>query len=405
MSVKLSYIIVTHNRREPLMKTLEILHRTTRLPPGEWEAWVVDNASTDGTLEAVKKAYPEVRVIARPTNEGVWSRSYAFGPARGEYLILLDDDSYPVIDDQRDAVGDSLRYLRLNTQCAAVVGKVVLPDGSFEACAMPGVMLSGAVCLRKSMVEQVGTFRPEFFRKAGEYDFSFRLWQKGWTVERFEDIVYRHDKVMTGRSAALAHRMDLRNNLILVERYVPAEHRAAYRQDYIQRYGAVAKAAGCEAAAKRAVWEGRWWRIKEAIGGRQTLTAGVFERLFEHEQQARVIGEWAKKTGVKRVAIADFAKTLYPTYLGCRRAGLEVVAIVDKGSAFAGLNYRGVPVVQDESVFAKVDGVVLANVNPAVVEKRAGEIGQVARGPVLTLWQPRFFRGPAEEAAGAKKVA
>jgi GT2 family glycosyltransferase len=401
--VKLSYIMVTHNRREALLKTLEILHRTTPLGRGEWEAWVVDNASTDGTVAAVREAYADVRVIERPTNEGVWARSYAFGPAAGEYLMLLDDDSYPLVDERQDAVSDSLRYLQQNRQCAAVVGKVVLPDGGLEACAMPGVMLSGAVCLRKSMVEEVGTFRPEFFRKAGEYDFSFRLWQKGWTVERFEDIVYRHDKVMTGRSQAFAHRMDLRNNLILVERYVPAEHRAAYRADYIQRYSAVARAVGCAAAARQAVWEGRWWRIKEAVGGRQTLSAEVFERLFEHEHQARVIGEWAKRSGVKRVAIADFAKTLYPTYMGCRRAGLEVVAIVDKGSAFAGLKYRGVPVVQEEAVFGEVDGVVLANVNPAVVERRAGEIGRMTNGPVLKLWEPRYFRGAVR--AGSAEAA
>ena len=143
--MKLSYVIVTYNRREPLLRTLEILHATTPLPAGEWEAWVVDNGSTDGTLDALRERFPRVNVIARERNEGVWSRSYAFAPARGEYLILLDDDSYPV----GDTVTRSIAHLDANPACAAVVGRVVLPDGSLEACAMPSVMLSGAVCLRK----------------------------------------------------------------------------------------------------------------------------------------------------------------------------------------------------------------------------------------------------------------
>ncbi len=138
--MKLSYVIVTFNRREALLRTLGILHRTTPLPLGEWETWVVDNGSTDGSLEAVRQQFPDVHLIARPANEGVWSRSYAFAPARGQYLILLDDDSYPI----GDAAAKSIDYLETHPACAAVVGLVVLPDGSFEACAFPAVMLSGA---------------------------------------------------------------------------------------------------------------------------------------------------------------------------------------------------------------------------------------------------------------------
>src|SRR5688572_6503185 len=87
LMIKLSYVIVTHQRREPLLRTLDVLARTTPLPRSQWETWVVDNGSTDGTVEAVRSRYPEVQLIRRPGNEGVWARSYAFGPARGEYLI------------------------------------------------------------------------------------------------------------------------------------------------------------------------------------------------------------------------------------------------------------------------------------------------------------------------------
>ena len=64
-------------------------------------------------------------------------------------------------------------------------------SSSLEACAFPSVILSGAVCIRKSVTDHIGSFRREFFRKAGEYDFSFRMLEAGYAIARFEDIVYR----------------------------------------------------------------------------------------------------------------------------------------------------------------------------------------------------------------------
>src|SRR5207302_7545551 len=125
---------------------------------------------------------------------------------------------------------------------------------------------------------------------------------------RFEDIIYRHDKVPTGRSAALSHRMDLRNNLILVERYLPARLRRIYREDFSQRYTAIARHAGCARAAARAKWEAKAWRLREAAAGRQTLSPHTIEDIFQLESQAESIAIWAKQHRARKVAIADFSK-------------------------------------------------------------------------------------------------
>jgi hypothetical protein len=345
---------------------------------------VVDNGSTDGTAAAVRAQFPQTQLIERLTNEGVWARSHAFAPAQGRYLVLLDDDSYPV----GDAVARSIDYLEQHGTCAAVVGRVVLPDESLEACALPAVMLSGAVCLRKSAVDEVGSFAPEFFRKAGEYDFSFRLLEQGFTIERFENIVYRHDKVGTGRSAALAHRMDLRNNLILVERYLPEELRAIYRQDWAQRYGALARHEGHNGAVQQAMWEARLWRVREAFSGRRVLSAETLETVFQFDAQRRQVGDWCGSHGIKNVVIADFGKNLYATYAACQWANLQISAIADNHPAFAGLNYRGVPVLNDQAALeSKPDGIVVANINPAQVEQVAARLSSISELPILTLWK------------------
>lgn len=392
--MKLSYVIVTHNRRDALMATLRHLHHTTPLPPHRWETWVVDNASTDGTLDAVRRSFGRVNTIARPDNEGVGARSHAFSKARGEYLILLDDDSYPV----GDAVTRSLQYLDEHDDVAAVVGKVVLPDGSDEGCALPSVMLSGAVCLRKRVMEAVGGFRPEFFRKAGEYDVSFRIWQAGYRVERFEDVVYRHDKVMTGRSSSLAHFMDLRNNLILVERYFPRDLRTIYRRDWLRRYVAIARAAGEMDAAREAVADARRWAARERLTGRQTLAPGALETILEWDRQAQLVADWARATGARRVVIADYGKNLYATCRAAQLGGLDVLAIADAGRAFAGLRYRRVPIVPlADAAALEPDGVIISNINPAQTRPWIDRVKQAFAGPVLSLWAPQYIEPRSSE--------
>jgi GT2 family glycosyltransferase len=396
--MKLSYVIVTFNRRGPLLRTLDILHRTTPLPAGEWETWVVDNGSTDGSCQSVREQFPDVHLIERPSNEGVWSRSYAFAPARGQYLILLDDDSYPI----GDAAAKSIEYLETHPGCAAVVGLVLLPDGSYEACALPAVMLSGAVCIRKSVLSHIGGFRKEFFRKAGEYDVSFRIWEAGYSVERFEDVIYRHDKVMTGRSSALAHRMDLRNNLILVERYLPARLRPAYRDDWRQRYTALARHAGCGGAATAGLWQARGWRMRETISGRQTLSPGPLEAIFDLGHQERAVGAWAREQRVRSVVIQDFSKNLFATYRGCLEARLTVRAIADGHPTFAGMKYRGVPILApDAALSLEPEGIVISNVNPAQIDLAVEQCKKMFAGPVLRLWEPRFIGSAAKVAMAA----
>jgi hypothetical protein len=266
---------------------------------------------------------------------------------------------------------------------------------------MPAVMLSGAVCARRDALLQVGGFRREFFRKAGEYDLSFRLWDAGHRIERFDDIVYRHDKVLSGRDAALAHRMDVRNNLILVSRFLPAPLRRVYWRDWALRYGALARHAGHGAAARRGLWEARGWRLREAVLGRQTLRPQTIQTVFDLDGQSRRIVYWARQQGVKKVVLADLSKNLYATYAASIHAGLKIVAVADNASAFEGLSYRGLSILPDDAALKRApDGIALSNVNPAQVDRRLEQLRARFDGPILRLWEPRLM-----SAADADRVA
>jgi GT2 family glycosyltransferase len=389
--MKLSYVIVTRNRRDSLLATLAKLETNTRVPRRSWEAIVVDNASDDGSPEAVAKKFRSARIICLSENEGMPGRNHGFKKARGRYVCLIDDDSYPT----GEAIPKSLAHLDDHPQTAAVVGRVVLPDGGLEGPALPSVLLGGASVVRKSVLDATGGFSPEFFRQAEEYDLSFRILRLGHRIERFEDVVFRHEKVAGGRSSALVHRMDLRNNLILVERFIPRPLRRAYRHDWAMRYLALARQDGHGDAAKSAMFEALVWARRERSVGRQTLDEATVEAVFQLRSQAQRVEAWSREHAVRRVAICDFGKNVYATFRACREAGLDVVALADDRDAFVGMNYRGAPILKAAEALARgADGVVVSNINPAQVEARAGQVRAAFAGPVLTLWQPAFIDPP-----------
>ncbi len=396
--MKLSTVIVTHNRREALRHTLTMMRDNAPLAGLAGEVIVVDNGSTDDTAAMLGREHPGVRVLRRARNEGVSARNHAFAVASGEYVMLCDDDSYPV----GDAANRAVAYLAREPRCAAVGGRVELLDGRCEASALPTVTINCGVVLRKRVIDEVGGLPTEFFRQAEEYDWSFRAWGAGYRVERFEDLVWRHNKAAGNRPSGRVHRYDVRNNLILLERYVPEPLRSEYRRDWVARYGALARSHGRRLAHLHGRWSGWCWSHREARRGRRVLRPEAIEAIFGLEAQGARVRKWASDQAIGRVLIADMSKNLYATWRACEAAGLKVVGIAENGSAFAGMAYRGAVVQPDEAWrAARFDGVVLSNVNPAQVEARAAQLAARFGRPLLTVWRPRLLGARSADAATA----
>src|SRR5207245_11688544 len=89
-----SIIIVSFNTVRELLACLESIERATRSVPHQVEVILVDNASADGTVEAVRARFPAVRVIANDANVGFpKANNQALPLARGEYVMFLNPDS------------------------------------------------------------------------------------------------------------------------------------------------------------------------------------------------------------------------------------------------------------------------------------------------------------------------
>lgn len=83
-------VIVTRNRRAELLRTLERLSALEERP----ELIVVDNASTDGSAEAVREHWPRARVLAAVTNLGASGRTMGVRVASAPVVAFADDDSW-----------------------------------------------------------------------------------------------------------------------------------------------------------------------------------------------------------------------------------------------------------------------------------------------------------------------
>jgi hypothetical protein len=122
-----SIIVVTWNCSALALRCLGEIYRS-RLGRG-FEVIVVDNASTDGTVERIAGAFPGVRLIANPTNAGfARANNQAMRMARGRTLLLLNPDAFPTTPGTFAGLLDVLDA----ADFAAVGCRLINPDGSHQ---------------------------------------------------------------------------------------------------------------------------------------------------------------------------------------------------------------------------------------------------------------------------------
>ena len=199
---ELSVIIVNWNGKRHLQVCLSALRRQTF---GDFETILVDNASTDGSVEFVRETFPEVRVIALGTNAGFAAGNNAgYERARGEWIVLLNNDTeaderwleeihtastdFPragsfaskmlFFEDRKRIDNCGFAVTRAGT--AVDLGRDeqdgpawAEPRRVFGAC-------GGAAAYRRRMLDDIGFLDPEFFMTFEDLDLSFRGQLQGY---------------------------------------------------------------------------------------------------------------------------------------------------------------------------------------------------------------------------------
>lgn len=122
--IDLSIAIVSYNTKDVLLDCVRSIHAHTTTVT--FEVIVVDNDSHDGTVAALKGAYPAMWIIANPDNRGFAKAvNQALAVSRGRYVLLLNSDT--IVRDQ--ALATMVAYLNNYPDVGAVSCKQWRGDG------------------------------------------------------------------------------------------------------------------------------------------------------------------------------------------------------------------------------------------------------------------------------------
>jgi GT2 family glycosyltransferase len=200
----------------------------------EHELLVLDNASTDGSAEAVRERHPEARLFALERRAGKADNdSLLLREARGRYCLLLNEDS----ELREGAARSLLDALEADPTAAAAGAQLLTSEGEPTACAwrLPdipwalaaavfmhdrmavesrgsatrevGWVQSSAMLVRRSAAEQVGWLDGDFFVYSDETDFCKRLRDAGWRILFVPAAEAVHHDQLTTDAAAMRRRI------------------------------------------------------------------------------------------------------------------------------------------------------------------------------------------------------
>jgi N-acetylglucosaminyl-diphospho-decaprenol L-rhamnosyltransferase len=242
LEVKLSVVIVCWNGVELIGQCLHSIFKGT--DDLEFEVIISDNGSTDNSVEFVRHAYPQVRVVENGANLG-----YAKGNNRGirqcqgQYILLLNSDTVV----HEGALKKLVAFADAHPEAGAFGCHVLNPDGSHQVSARRFPTLwrdwldalcvprfsarkghaptwNSGCCLlfRADVLERLGGFDEQFFYSYEDVDLCWRVWNSG------SSIVYTSEARITHLGSQSANRSPMRFEL--------ERHRSRYRYFY-KHYG------------------------------------------------------------------------------------------------------------------------------------------------------------------------
>ena len=225
-------VVLSHNKRAQTLRCLESVRRLDYRP---LEVLVVDNASSDGSAEAVAAEYPEAHLVRSPVNRGAaGGRNLGAAEAKARYrpayLLFVDDDA--VVDErlagelvavmQQDprvglATPKAYRFgtpdviasaggmqVRLGRGSIIDIGAGVRDTGQFERGGTVQSCVGFTVLARCEALERCGGF-DESYNPYGweEVDLSLRIRRLGYTVRYAPGAICWHAGGTPGRGRRL----------------------------------------------------------------------------------------------------------------------------------------------------------------------------------------------------------
>lgn len=199
-NIPVSVVMLSFNRRDDVAEGLEQLLAQDY---ENLEIIVVDNGSSDQTAAMVNERFPGVHLIALPNNIGVAAYNIGFKQARGKYIVILDDDSFPA----QHAIQQMVEAFEKDPQLGVVAFDVrnyydyfknrdatpsPAPTPPTPLCHYQMAFNGAGVGIRKKCIDEVGGYPDEFFLYWNEQDLAIRILNAGYRIQSFNYIISLH---------------------------------------------------------------------------------------------------------------------------------------------------------------------------------------------------------------------
>lgn len=192
--MRASFVIVNYNRKDELLTTIFKTRELLKNNLGDYEIVIVDNGSQDGSAIAVNDTFPEVVLIENKLNLGAPAWNLGFKIAKGDYFIILDDDSH-----LEAGLEEALTYLDQNNKVGLLALNIT--GGSYETSNWEdmaetiGFIGCGAI-FRRELFEKIGGYADWMFLYANEWELGLRCIDAGYKIVYFKNsnVVHRTSK-------------------------------------------------------------------------------------------------------------------------------------------------------------------------------------------------------------------
>ena len=215
----LSVVVVSWNVKDLLAACLSSVFSTLAATGLDYEVFVVDNASSDGSPGMVRERFPQASLMANPDNLGfAVANNQALMRASGRYVVLLNPDTVV----RANALGALVEFLNSRPSVGMAGPRLAYTDGSFQHSAFRfpslaqvfldffyvhhrlrdsrlngryprGLYESGSpfpidhplgacMMVRRQTLRSVGGLDEQYFMYCEEVDWAMRMKQAGWGV-------------------------------------------------------------------------------------------------------------------------------------------------------------------------------------------------------------------------------
>jgi glycosyltransferase involved in cell wall biosynthesis len=272
-------VVATRNRAAELCRTLTRLAALDEQP----DVIVVDNASTDGTADAVRAGLAAADLIRLPVNRGAYARNVGVARAATSYVAFCDDDSWwepgslrlagELLDAHAGLGLVTARTLvgpgRAEDPLNAVLAASPLPGAGLPGPRVLGFLGCAAVVRRRAYLD-AGGYHPLLGTGGEEELLALDLAAAGWALAYVDAMTARHFP-SANRDTAARRATEQRNRALVAWLRRPAGRAVAAT-------AALARRACRDPAAGRAL-AGLLAVLPRALPGRRRLPAEVEAQL------------------------------------------------------------------------------------------------------------------------------